>query len=578
MSSHPSFRSVLLLCLCLVFMHTRSSAQGTWVPITDSAPAACGGQMLLMSDGTVMAKSSVWNLWMRLKPDIHGSYIHGTWSLTDTMFSSRLAFSSCVLRNGHLYAAGGEYGTGKATVETFDPITGHWTNAPAMSGGDYISDAPSSLLSNGNVLQGFFPASGSSDCKIFVPSANIYFPGPATLGDFDESTWLKLPDNSILFADREHRASERYIPALNTWVADDTLPVSVYDTWDGETGPAFLLPDGRAFFTGSPGTTAYYTPSGTASPGSWAAGPIFPGSQGVPDAAGAMMVNGKILIAVSFVPYGPLVYPSPTAFFEFNYLLDSFTLVTAPTGAPNMAIPCYYTNMLDLPDGSVLFAANGFTHYYEYVPDGSPLAAGKPVINNIFKIACDTYMITGTGFNGITEGASYGDDEQMASNYPLVRLSASGNMYYAFSYNWNTAGVMRGALPDTAFFVLPVALPEGTYDLAVVANGNPSDPHSFSTCMPSLSSSSVAFENDNSFYAYPNPSTGQTTIVFDSRDDGKYGLKVIDVTGRTIRYETGIATTGENKCQLDLSAMPKGLYTVILIKEDDVRKIQLAVE
>ena len=44
------------------------------------------------------------------------------------------------------------------------------------------------------------------------------------------------------------------------------------------------------------------TPSGTASPGTWAAGPDIPSAKGTPDAPAAMMVNGKILCAVSPVP------------------------------------------------------------------------------------------------------------------------------------------------------------------------------------------------------------------------------------------------------------------------------------
>jgi hypothetical protein len=37
--------------------------------------------MLLLSDGTVMVQNNGDNYagWMRLKPDIHGSYVNGTW-------------------------------------------------------------------------------------------------------------------------------------------------------------------------------------------------------------------------------------------------------------------------------------------------------------------------------------------------------------------------------------------------------------------------------------------------------------------------------------------------------------------
>ena len=361
------------------------------------------------------------------------------------------------------------------------------------------------------------------------------------------------------------------------WVTDGAVPVPLYDSFDGETGPAFLLPDGRAFFTGSPGTSAYYTPSGTASPGTWAAGPVMPGSQGVPDAAGAMMVNGKILLAVSFVPYGPGVYPSPTGFFEFDYLTNTFTGITVPGGGISIAEPCYYTDMLDLPDGSILLGNQGSAQYYEYVPDGAPLAAGKPVISNVIKIACDTYKITGTQFNGITEGASYGDDWQMASNYPIVRLSAGGNVYYAFSFKWNSTGVMRGSAPDTAFFVLPAGLPNGTYDLEVVANGNPSSPHTFTTCNPALGVEQPVSDK-GSIHVYPNPASGQATVVFNAVQAGNFEMKMLDVFGRVVRQKQFDATNGENKQIIDLSGIARGIYTVVLNSEDAAYKTRLVVE
>ena len=54
------------------------------------------------------------------------------------------------------------------------------------------------------------------------------------------------------------------------------------------------------------------------------------------------------------------------------------------------------------------------------------MSAGKPVITSMSTNADGSYHLTGTGFNGISEGASYGDDAQMDSNYPLVRFEDAG--------------------------------------------------------------------------------------------------------------------------------------------------------
>jgi hypothetical protein len=127
--------------------------------------------------------------------------------------------------------------------------------------------------------------------------------------------------------------------------------------------------------------------------------------------------------------------------------------------------------MLVLPDGNILYS-HMTSQLYVYHPSGSPLAAGKPVINNITPNGDGSYHLTGTGFNGISEGATYGDDLQMNSNYPLVRLtSGGGTVYYARTYNWSRTSVMTGSAIVTTEFTPPTSLPAGVYSLAVVANG-----------------------------------------------------------------------------------------------------------
>ncbi len=99
--------------------------------------------------------------------------------------------------------------------------------------------------------------------------------------------------------------------------------------------------------------------------------------------------------------------------------------------------------------------------------------------------AVGSYHLTGTGLNGISEGASFGDDAQMASNYPLVRLTdGAGKVTYARTYDWSSNGVMTGSLPVSTEFTLPASIlqaPAQNYSLEVVANGNPSAPVCFST-------------------------------------------------------------------------------------------------
>ncbi|MBK9731272.1 MAG: T9SS type A sorting domain-containing protein [Chitinophagaceae bacterium] len=473
----------LFTILVGVLLAGAAFSQGTWTAITALAPHSSGGGMLLLSDGTVLVKSTsggtdgIGSTYDKLTPNSSGSYINGTWSSIASMAKTRLYYSSQVLKDGRVYVAGGEYGTGGSSGEVYNPLTNTWTSTPAP--GSTVSDANSEILEDGRILQAL--VSGSlTGTKIYDPVSNTYITGPTALGIHNESAWVKLPDNSILYVNRLNTSSERYIPATNTWIADATVPVQLYDAFGDETGGALLLPDGRALFLGSAGHNAYYTPSGSTTPGTWLAAPDFPNAKGTPDAPAAMMVNGKVLCNASPVPTSSNHFPTPTTFYEFDPTTNIFTAINAPGGGATLNVSTYVTCFLNLPDGNILYSKQGSNQYYVYVSDGSPIAAGKPVVSNIVQTGTNTYKITGTQFNGISQGSTYGDDWQMNTNYPIIRLTSGTNVYYARTSNWNSTGVRRGTAADTATFTIPSGLANVPYSLYVVANGIASDAFPFS--------------------------------------------------------------------------------------------------
>jgi len=536
--------------------------------------------MILLSDGSVIVKTQTGStdgaVWDKLTPDSHGSYVNGTWSVIAPMTDDRLYFSSQMLKNGNVYVAGGEYGSGGGTAEVYDPVLDQWTQVPQLSADDTFFDANSEILPDGRVLQSLFNLNlGNRGNYIYDPVSNSFSIGPSCLGPKAESSWLKLPDESILFVELLSRTSERYIPSLGTWVADATVPVSLYDTAVDETGPAVLLPDGRGFFMGSTGHTAFYHPSGNSSPGTWTAGPDLPDSQATPDAPAAMMVSGKVIFVTSPQPDSINLFPTPASFYEFNYLNDSFTRIPTPIGGDTISTAPYVTTMLDLPDGSVLFGIWS-TQYYIYVPDGTPLPSGKPTVDSIIKVDCSTYKITGKLFNGITEGAGYGDDWQMATNYPIVRLTADSNVYYARSYNWNRTGVMTGSLPDTAMFTLPASLPLGSYWLEVVANGNPSAKVAFNTCPESVGTTKA--NSQSGVYAYPDPAKGKATVVFNNRSGGKYTIRLLDMVGQMITEVTGDAHAGKNEYTLNFDRIARGVYIIEVQQQGKSERTKIVLE
>ncbi len=495
MKKNYSAKACIFAAIFLTTFGLKLNAQtGFWTKVTNSPADMSGGLCLLLSDGTVMAKNETGGTggigfgWNRLTPDANGSYINGTWSNIANMTNSRLYFSTQVLKDGRVYVAGGEYGTGKSLAEMYNPLTNSWSTIPAPGG--VISDANSEILPDGRVLQAMVNGSLKSTF-IYNPITNTYTPGPSCIGIHNESAWAKLTDNSILMVDRNTTNTERYIPALNTWTVDGTTPVPLYDPFGLETGGALLLPDGRAWFSGSPPNTGIYSPSGSTNSGTWTAGANIPSGNGAVDAGAAMLINGKILCAASPSPTSGNVFKSPTYFYEYDYLANSYTSVTPPGGGTYTNQPVYIFNFLNLPNGQVLLSRQDTNVYYIYTPNGAPLAAGVPTISNITQNGCNTFTITGKLFNGISEGSTFGDDWQNNTNYPIVRLTSGTNVYYARTSNWNSTGLRRFGLADTAQFTTPLTLPVGVYSLVVVANGIASLPVTFIPT-PFLSSSLTA--------------------------------------------------------------------------------------
>ncbi len=93
-----------------------------------------------------------------------------------------------------------------------------------------------------------------------------------------------------------------------------------------------------------------------------------------------MMSDGKVLCTVSPSPTSANHFPSPTSFYEYDYVTNTFSSVTAPGGGSTLSTSTYVLNMTCLPDGKVLFSQQGSSVYWIYAPSGAPLAAGKPTI------------------------------------------------------------------------------------------------------------------------------------------------------------------------------------------------------
>jgi hypothetical protein len=481
-------------------LEERAVPTGTWTTLANVFPGGSAGLMLLLSDGTIMVQGGEVNAssaWYKLTPDSTGSYIRRTWSQLASMHTARIAFASNVLPDGRVLVVGGEYsgpnnaGNRTNTGESYDPIANTWMNIPNFPQPKF-GDDPSEGLPNGEVLGGFI---GGPQTYLYDPARDVWSSTGFKLGDDQsaEETWMKLPDGSILsydifasISDKRFEA-QRYIPSTGRWVdassRDANNPPSLLSTPDVgyELGPASLLPNGNAIFFGANGNTAIYSPSTD----TWTAGPAEPtqtmngrSTQLVmADAPGAMMPNGDILLALApegTIAGGQYTFPSPAWIYEFNPTTNMYTDVTPSDFKLNT--PSEFTTMLVLPSGQVMLT-NGTRQIAIFTPDGAPNPVWQPTIGNITNNGNNVFTLAGTQLNGVSEGANYGDDAEMASNYPIIRLTdANGNVSYARTFNWSSTGVATGSMPESVQFTLPTADTPGPYFVSVIANGIASAP------------------------------------------------------------------------------------------------------
>jgi hypothetical protein len=324
----------------------------------------------------------------------------------------------------------------------------------------------------------------------------------------EEETWTLLPDGSVLTVDvGDPNNTQRYDPTPDLWVTAGQTPQSlVVQSISGanvsEIGPAILLATGKVLAIGGTGHTALFDPSQPPA-SAWSSGPDLPADPGnalapaglytVIDGAACLLPGGQVLCVAgktrSETSGGVTSYWSnPTVFFEF----DPSTFNPASPGsipqltkqAPNSGADCWKASLLLLPNGQVLYSSEQRSIGL-YQPDATeltPQASWRPTISNFPStlIIGHSYVLTGTQLNGLSQANSYGDDRQMATNWPLVRVTDStGQISYLHTSNFSSMGVSNAG--DTTLLSATVYVPRqtqsgfqlepGAYTLVVIANG-----------------------------------------------------------------------------------------------------------
>ncbi len=471
------FLLIALMVLAAGIASAQEPATGTWQKLTHQ-PSFQTDTALLLTDGGVMMHEYNTGNWWRLTPTPAGSYVNGTWTKLASMQSgyAPLYFASAVLPDGRVLVEGGEYnnlvGNETNLGDIYDPTTNTWTAVNPPTGWRTIGDSPAVILPNGTFMMG----QGGQPSRLqvlFNPSTLTWTTTGSSKADgFSEEGFALTPSGSVLTVDCEDGTnSELYDPVASKWTSAGSTIVVLPNSGNlgivPEMGPLVQRPDGTIVaFGATTHTSIYNTATGT-----WIQGPDYPNGDDMADAPGTLLPNGNVLVYTS-----PGVFNGSGTFYEFNG--TSFTM--APNTAASNSLQSWQGRTLGLPTGQVLWAAaDGGTIDVElYTPTGSPKNAWRPTISSVPSTVThgNSYTISGTQFNGLSAGTTYGDDAQMATNFPLVviRNKATKHFFFARTHNHSTMGIATGSTIVSTTFDVPTGVETGPSTVYVVANGIPS--------------------------------------------------------------------------------------------------------
>jgi len=468
---------------------------GTWTDTTAKLPFTNGPwDPQQLTDGTVLVEDYCTSptQWYKLTPDKTGSYINGTWSKIATMPSgySPLFFASETLTDGRVIINGGEYNDCNAAWTNlgalYDPAANSWTSVSPPTGWASIGDAQSIILPDGTYMLADCCTKEQALATISGTNVTWTATGTGKNDDDDEEGYTALPGGDVFTVDVWALCSpgdhwETYSPSTGDWtLASSCTPDTLTITSTRELGPAPLTP-----LYGKAGTVLQFSANPSSgvndiydvASGTWTSG-VAMTYQGtiydVADGPAATLPDGHILVDAS-----PSTFDTPSHFWDWSFNKKTGKPVVTQVSDTNQAAgtSSFEANLMVLPTGQLIWDDSQTTpnEVAIYTDKGKPKKAWLPVISSVstkLKTGSTGNAISGTNFNGFDLGGEYGDDSQVATNFPLVRITntKSGDVCYAKSYNFSTMGVWTTGTTN-AVFDIPKTCGKGASTLQVIVNG-----------------------------------------------------------------------------------------------------------
>ncbi len=353
--------------------------------------------------------------------------------------------------------------TNGAYAEEYNPATGMWS-----------SISPSAGTAKGTIPQ--------------LSGTNI---------GYELGASLRLQDGRVLeVGATQHNAT--YNPTTNTWAAaPDTIGTlnGIPSPFGSDDGPAAILPNGHVIFAADAGISGF-TSSGNITVGSakitgvpstailqvyW---PV--NGKGIPAGSYIVSVDSDSQVTISnpatatkskdVISWGG-TYSNPAELFDFDPRTSTIVQVTSALPDNNLFYEgSYPTRMLILPTGQLLFS-DSTSQLWVYTSSGQANPLLRPLVTNVSYVGDGQFRLAGFQLDGQSAGAAYGDDDQMDSNYPIIRMvNFNGDVFYARSFDWSKIAVGDGAGYETVNFTLNPAITAGDYALIVSGAGLSSFP------------------------------------------------------------------------------------------------------
>ncbi len=476
--------------------------------------------MYLMTDGKVLMQSrggrGIDNWWL-LAPDNSGSYVNGTWTQIPSPSPNYNPqnMNGAVLHSGKFMIVGGEQNTNSDGVMEentnqsyiYDEIKNTWTSVqpPTSDTVDWskIGAAPFIELADGRVMVGHNGLTSNS-------------PGiPAVLFDETKSTWTLTGTNKNTSNNEEGYTLMANDKVFNVWNGDDNPDLlKTAETFDpttgswtqtskapaitghAEIGPAISLPNGKVLQMGATGHNELYDPMTN----SWSTVPDFPklnnGLQlSASDNESVVLPSGNVLVITSVFTCSTqnCNFMGPARWFEYDVSTNTWLPVDDDPIVDSKGNVTNGTQVLPLPNGQIMVSEAGNIAFYNseksqniYAPTISNLSASELSPNK-------NYTLSGLQLAGLTQGTSWGDEQQNQTNYGIVQIknNLTGHIFYGRSSNFSSTSITPKA-PSTFDFTIPSNIENGRSTLQVIASGFASKPVNVLISGGSMVTSNVA--------------------------------------------------------------------------------------